>query len=104
VGRIPKARTCVQNRAVEITHALTAQPFEFMMGYPPGPIMDTQPRPVERRVIRHPLPPCEACGGTNVHVATRTERFVYMRCRDCLDTWSVLKTEWPEAEGSRNEG
>jgi hypothetical protein len=39
-----------------------------------------------------------------VHVATRTERFAYMRCRDCLDTWSVLKTEWPEAEGSRNEG
>jgi hypothetical protein len=72
------------------------------MSYP-SPIMDTPPRPVERRVLRHPLPPCEQCGRTNVHVATRTERFVYMRCRDCLETWSVLKTAWPGAEGSRNE-
>jgi hypothetical protein len=102
-GENPEGQDVRQSPAVEITHALTAQRFKFMMSYP-SPIMDTQPRPVERRVIRHPLPPCEACGGTNVHVATRTERFVYMRCRDCLDTWSVLKTAWPEAEGSRNEG
>ena len=64
--------------------------------------MATQNRPVERRVLRHPLPPCEACGRTNVHVATRTERFVYMRCRDCFEKWSVLKTAWPASEGSPN--
>ena len=102
-GENPEDQDVRQTRAVEITHALTAQPFELMMSYS-SPIKDTQPRPVERRVIRHPLPPCEACGGTDVHVATRTEGFVYMRWRDCLNTWSVLKTAWPEAEGSRNEG
>ena len=74
-----------------------------MMGYPQH-IMDSQNRPVERRVLRGPLPPCKACGRTNVDVATRVELFVYMRCRDCLETWSVLKTAWPASEGSRNEG
>jgi len=53
--------------------------------------MATQHRPVERRVLRQPLPPCEQCASTNVHVATRVERFLYLRCRDCLHTWSVPK-------------
>jgi hypothetical protein len=80
---------------------LTALPLRAMMGSPRH-MMDSQNRPVERRILRQPLPPCEACGRTNVHVATRTERFVYMRVRDCLETWSVLKTAWPASEGAPN--
>ena len=54
-------------------------------------MMDTQDRPVERRVYRQVLPSCEMCGQMHAHVATRTERFLYMRCPDCLHTWSIKK-------------
>ena len=63
-----------------------------MMGSP-SPIMDTHNRPVERRIYRLQLPPCEECARTNVHVATRVDRFLYFRCRDCLHTWSAPKPE-----------
>jgi hypothetical protein len=53
--------------------------------------MATQDRPVERRLLRQPLPPCDQCASTNVHVATRVDRFIYLRCRDCLNTWSIEK-------------
>ena len=69
-----------------------------MMGFPEH-IMATQNRPVERRLYRQPLPPCDECKGTNVHVASRVERYLYLRCRDCLNTWSVPKAliegTWP---------
>jgi hypothetical protein len=35
--------------------------------------MDSKNQPAERRVLRLPLPPCEECAGTNVHVATRVD-------------------------------
>jgi ssDNA-binding Zn-finger/Zn-ribbon topoisomerase 1 len=54
-------------------------------------MMDTQDRPVERRVYRQVLPSCEKCGQMHAHVATRTGRFLYMRCPDCLHTWSIKK-------------
>ena len=53
--------------------------------------MDTQSRRVERRLNRLPVPPCEQCASTNVHVALRVDRFLYMRCRECRHTWSVAK-------------
>jgi hypothetical protein len=60
------------------------------------PLMDSKSQPAERRVVRLPLPPCEECASTNVHVATRVDRFLYFRCRDCRHTWSVEKPvpEW----------
>jgi hypothetical protein len=54
--------------------------------------MDTGHRPVERRIYRNHLPRCEQCASRNVQVATRVDRFIYMRCPDCLHTWSVPKT------------
>ena len=45
----------------------------------------------DRRVLRLSLPPCQQCASTNVHVATRVDRFLYIRCRDCSSTWSVRK-------------
>ena len=37
------------------------------------------------------LPPCPECQRTNVHVATRVDRYFYLRCRDCFHTWSIAK-------------
>ena len=55
-------------------------------------IMDTPDPPAERRrVLRDSLPPCPECHHTNVHVATRVDWYFYLRCRDCLNTWSVPK-------------
>ena len=53
--------------------------------------MDAPKQPVERRSERLPVPPCPECQSTNVHVATRVDWFIYMRCRDCSMTWSVEK-------------
>jgi translation initiation factor 2 beta subunit (eIF-2beta)/eIF-5 len=53
--------------------------------------MDTQNGPGERRVYRQLLPSCERCARPNTQVATRTERFLYVRCLACLHTWSIKK-------------
>jgi translation initiation factor 2 beta subunit (eIF-2beta)/eIF-5 len=53
--------------------------------------MDTQNQPGERRVYRQLLPSCERCARPNTQVATRTERFLYVRCLACLHTWSIKK-------------
>ena len=55
--------------------------------------MDSETRLVERRILRQPLPPCPECQRTNVQAATRVERFIYLRCRDCLHTWSLPKRQ-----------
>ena len=57
----------------------------------PRHTMHTQHRPAERRISRQRLPSCEKCARTNAHVATRTGLFLYMRCPDCLHTWSIKK-------------
>ena len=54
-------------------------------------MMDTEDRPVERRVCRNPLPRCAQCSSRNVQVAYRVERSLYMRCSDCFYVWSVPK-------------
>jgi hypothetical protein len=63
--------------------------------------MASQNRPVERRVPRQPLPPCDQCASTNVHVATRVDRFIYLRCRDCFNTWSIEKALFEQANVTR---
>ena len=69
-----------------------------MMGFPEH-IMATQNRPVERRLYRQPLPLA-----THARAQTSTSQAewngnLYLRCRDCLNTWSVPKAliegTWP---------
>jgi hypothetical protein len=47
--------------------------------------------PIERRTKRLTMQPCAFCGSAHTHVATRTEFFVYFRCKDCAFVWSTAK-------------
>ena len=55
------------------------------------PIMDSENRPAERRILRQLLPRCEQCASADVHVALRVDRFLYLRGGECFCTWSVPK-------------
>jgi hypothetical protein len=40
------------------------------------------------------IPPratCPACDGTRVGAASLADRFVYLRCADCGEVWSILE-------------
>jgi hypothetical protein len=42
----------------------------------------------------HEIPPratCPACEGTRVGAASLADRFVYLRCADCGEVWSILE-------------
>jgi len=43
----------------------------------------------ERAEPRHSVTPCPECGGTNVGSITVTSMCVYLRCPDCIHTWSI---------------
>jgi hypothetical protein len=49
------------------------------------------PRPLDRRVERLTVAQCPCCESTDTGVATRTEFYVYLRCRDCSFVWSAPK-------------
>ncbi len=54
---------------------------------------------LHRREMRFDPPPCPKCALIHTHVATRTEYFLYVRCRECGHVWSVAK---PGAEPMSN--
>ena len=34
---------------------------------------------------------CPVCGGTRVGAASLADRFVYLRCADCAEVWSIIE-------------
>ena len=66
--------------------------------------MDTEDRPVERRISRNPLPRCQQCASRNVQVAVRVERFLYVRCCDCFHVWSVQQWALPWEHYTTGQG
>ena len=56
--------------------------------------MSSSPCPTTdaRRDDPRTLPPCPKCGTTDtVHVATRTDYVLYLRCEACPTIWSIPK-------------
>jgi hypothetical protein len=53
-----------------------------MVGAMPGeePSRETAPRAT-----------CPVCAGTRVGAASLADRFVYLRCADCGEVWSIIE-------------
>jgi hypothetical protein len=63
------------------------------------PIEPTRkPHAREHRLNRLVLLPCTSCGSDRTAVVSRTPYFVYVRCSECADVWSLAmpgrETRW----------
>jgi hypothetical protein len=62
-----------------------------MSDRPALPSAPDNPSFLDRRQHSRETPPCPQCSTPHVHVASRTDYVLYLRCPSCFQVWSIPK-------------